>query len=303
MARIRNAALLLLSFASSLVTIAFAWLDLGKKTSAEGKIAILVLAAFVVALFIYAARQEFAYSRKARYAESLRYLGHAFARLQSLACDQESNISQIQSGCEAACNDLSAALTLISATHCSVCIKALKNADPAGADPHLEVATLCRDTNSGTRETSTGRHVHFADQNTDFNHIHERLGTPTGHFLSNYLPYVPGYQNSSFAAYGRPTQINFPIIGALVRDATWTLPYKSTVVVPISTERTDSKYGKLVGYLCVDSRSRGAFKRRYDVEVLFAVAGCLYDVLGQYWHLQWGNDRNENELDKPGGLR
>lgn len=302
MARIRNAALLLLSFASSIVTIAFAWLDLGKKTSAEGKLAIIVLAAFVVALFIFAVRQEYAYSRKARYAESLRYLGHAFARLQSLACEK-SDISHIKSGCEAACNDLSAALTLISATHCSVCIKALKNADATAADTHLEVVTLCRDTNSEVRETSTGGHVHFADQNTDFTHIHERLGTPTGHFLSNFLPSIPGYQNSSFASYGRPAQINWPIIGTIFRDATWPLPYKSTVVVPISTVRTEPKYGKLVGYLCVDSRSRGAFRRRYDVEVLFAVAGCLYDVLGQYWDLRWGNAGNKDELQKPGGMR
>jgi hypothetical protein len=303
MARIRNAALFLLSFASSVVTIAFAWLELGKKTSAEGKLAIIVLAGFVVALFVYAARQEYAYSRKARYAESLRYLGHAFATLQSLACDQESNVSQIKLGCEAACNDLSAALTLISATHCSVCIKALKNADAAGADTRLEVVTLCRDANSGARETSTGGHIHFADKNTDFTHIHERLGTPTGHFLSNFLPSIAGYQNSSFASYGRPSQVNWPIIGTILRDATWPLPYKSTVVVPISTERTEPKYGKLVGYLCVDSRSRGAFRRRYDVEMMFAIAGCLYDVLGQYWDLRWGNAGNENELQKPGGTR
>jgi hypothetical protein len=288
MKRLANSLLFLLSLISSGVTIAFAWLELGKNASSEGKLAILILASFVVALFVFTTSREFTYSRKARYAESLGHLGRAFATLQALACDPDATDAHIELGCSTVCTDVAQAMELISATQCSVCIKALKNADAGSNDVRLEIVTLSRDKDSASREVSTRSHPHYLDQNTDFTHIHERLGTPTGYFLSHYLPSVPGYRNSSFAAYGRPVDIPIPIIGAIVRDLRWPLPYRSTIVVPISTEQSTATYGKLVGYLCVDSRARSAFRRRYDVEVLFAMANCLYEVVGRYWELRWG---------------
>lgn len=65
----------------------------------------------------------------------------------------------------------------------------------------------------------------------------------------------------------------------------WVLPYKSAIVVPIFPRIADEANGRLVGYLCMDSKSRGAFSRRYDPELLSGIGDCFYEVVRRYCNL------------------
>lgn len=101
-----------------------------------------------------------------------------------------------------------------------------------------------------------------------------------------------GYKNSSFQVYGLPFDVPVPMIADIVRNITWKLPYRSSIVAPItpSPQQAISAEHALSGYLCVDSRSLGAFRRRFDIDVVTGVANCLYHVVHRYCVQAWNSN-------------
>jgi hypothetical protein len=98
-------------------------------------------------------------------------------------------------------NILANAFSLVSATKGAACVKVIEGNPTAqrGASVRLKVVTLCRDDLSQKREEDTARVDYWIDQNTDFEDLLSRAGTPEGrYFFSNYLPRVRGYRNTSF---------------------------------------------------------------------------------------------------------
>jgi len=141
-----------------------------------------------------------------------------------------------------------------------------------------------------SRDRERGRAVDlWIDQNTAFEEVLTAAGTPLKCFFANYLPWLRGYKNSSFEVYGLPSELPLPMIGDVIRNITWTLPYRSTIVAPIipSPQQATSQEHALSGYLCVDSRSLGVFRRRFDIDVVTGVANCLYDVVHRYCVQTW----------------
>jgi hypothetical protein len=234
--------------------------------------------------------QEFRYSRKAKYAEAFSYLRQIFYETSTKDGQHIGECSEIENICRLIVNRLATAFSLITGTKCSVCIKVLVLSDDSEASPRPKVATLCRDDTSLDRERGSSPLEHWVEElenpqaiehwvqeNTDFQQIFERVGTPQRVFFSNYLPGLRGYQNTSFQVYGQPT--------AHFRGVRWPLPYRSTVVAPISRVHQLQRSPTLAGYLCVDSRSRSVFNRRYDIDLITGVGDCLFDLVHRYCEL------------------
>ena len=298
MRRIWNTAVFWTTLTASVFTIILAWQQWNKETTLEGRFPLYLLSAFVVMFLTALVSQEYRYSRKARYAEAISYLNRIYLHIQKLAANHATSSAEIKGGCLLIVNTLATTFSLLTATRCSACIKVIEGARNTGAGGQFrpKVVTLCRDETSQERESATVQVDHWIDQNTDFEELLKSSGTPQRHFFSNYLPGLRRYKNTSLKVYGDPWDINVPLIGDIIRDITWRLPYKSTVVFPISPQPDPARREyTLAGYLCIDSRSRGAFSRRYDPDLMAGVADCLYEIVHNYRQIEWKEEKSEGQ--------
>lgn len=306
MRRAWNFSVYIVTLWASLVTIILGWAQSQGQMTPLGRVAFVFLSITAVVLFLAVIVQEYRYSRKARYAEAVSYLNQAFGEIHdlTLVLNEITSTDQIIVRCKRIMNHLAAAFSLISATKCSVCIKVMEG-DPSkqvGSQIRPKVVTLCRDDTSPERTVDVSRGVeHWIDQNTDFEDLLQRAGTPQYHFFANNLPGIRGYKNSSFTVYGNPHDVNDStpsFFSGVIRNERWPLPYKSTIVVPIAPRLDQQCHDyRLAGYLCVDSRPKGAFRRNYDVDLLAGVADCLYDVINRYCQLAWASVRRSHESE------
>jgi hypothetical protein len=306
MKRAWNVCLLLLSIAGSGVTVLVAFQQWYPQAHPDARIAIIFLSVFVILVSAAAVWQEYRYARKARYAEALGYIAQVFTAVNARRSEQMSNVEEVTDLCRIVLNRLGRIFSLVTGTRCSTCIKVVVVRD---GSERPQVATLCRDDTSIERET--GRSPieawmsdledpnavqHWIEENTDFAEVFRRAGTPQLAYISNDLTAEPFYWNTSFKVYGEPKRTRIPFL----RSLTWPLPYRSTVVVPIGGRDNYRQY-KLSGYLCVDSGSRYAFSRRYDVPLLTAAGENLNDLVTRYCELvdgmmsQDGDETNESE--------
>jgi len=288
MRRAWGSIIIILGVVASIITIVFTWQQWVRGVASEAKFPFILLSFFLLVLLISLIHQEFRYSRKARYAEVLSYLNRIFLEIQAIAINRAASMEEIRQICTHFVNGLSASFSLITATKCAVCIKIIEGYPDVQRETKIrpKVITLCRDDMSREREASVVRVEHWIDQNTDFEQLHKDAGTPRRYYFSNYLPGIRGYKNTSFEIYGTPWDISMPIIADFLRDISWKLPYKSTIVVPISPPPDPQRRDyRLAGYLCLDSRSRGAFTRRYDLDIMIGAGYYLYEVVHRYCQL------------------
>jgi hypothetical protein len=287
---VRRAATLisaLVGVASATVTLLLAYTQWFPHATGDGKVAIGVLSGYVATLFVLLVWREWTYATKSRYAEILGLMNQSFLILQELTASTTATATEIRLKCTHVVTNLAKAFSLTTATNCSVCIKLIEVDQSLQRSEGLrpKVRTLCRndDAEKRRREADAASVDHWLDQNSDFYELHKNAGTLLEHcFLANNLPSLRGYNNSSFELYGRPGG-TLLLSRVLPTAVPWPLPYKSTIVVPISI-RTGNEY-QLSGYLCVDSKSRGAFSRRYDPEILAGFGECLYEVVRRYCNL------------------
>ena len=122
---------------------------------------------------------------------------------------------------------------------------------------------------------------HLITENTDFLEIIRKKGTPGGsYFISNILPLLSGYKNSSFEVH---EQTNPPTQNFVTNIMNWKLPYKSTIVVPIRPLKlTKNENEDIIGFLCVDSEKMFAFRKKYDCSMLKGIADGIYNTLNRY---------------------
>lgn len=224
------------------------------------------------------------WERRGRYAESLQRLNAGFEEVHYLNRHaNQANSREIKSGFRSLCTNLAEALTYATAAQCFVCIKVLRKT----GDGQITVRTLCRDERSSRarreadNRTRSGEIEHPVEGNTAYE---ESVASQRGRFISNKLPILSAYRNTSHRLYGgHPPE--GPIGSLPVRYWRWKLPYKSTIVVPITPPRSSenpfsSEEGPgLVGFLCVDSPKMGVFKDDYDTEIMKGVADGVYSTL------------------------
>lgn len=260
------------------------------KATPNGKLAILFLIALVALLTAFGIWQEYRYARKARYVEALPYLNQIFLELNKYEnVSSVTRTEEVEYTFGRVVNRLAAALSVITGTMCSACIKVIlidNHTDP----PRPKVVTVVRDDTSLHREhgkapveqwikdSDDSEVDHWIDQNTAYMQVFTRPRTPQACFFSNYLPGEQNYLNTSFELYGGPPESK----RSFKRNLQWPLPYKSTIVCPIARGGQLRRDYIVAGYLAVDSRSRRVFNRRYDIDLVTGVADCLYSLLHQY---------------------
>ena len=258
--------------------------------SSDARLGLILLAIFAAIFLAWAVFQEFRYSRKARYAESLSILNSA---LQigydgSLKSQNETDPTKITQTVREICNILADAFSLITGTRCAVCVKMLDDSPNATIEDNspVGVATLCRDYISDRKRNFIPSKPNWLDRNTDFDEMFRTIKNPGGGtFFGNYLPGLYGYNNTSFEFYnGPPTEISVPIIRGIVRRMTWNLPYKSTigaVIFPTTPKDEDL----LAGFLCIDSASSRNFRARYDVDLLRTISAAIYPMIMRWYEI------------------
>lgn len=96
------------------------------------------------------------------------------------------------------------------------------------------------------------------------------------HYVCNDLTRDKDFRATSLTAYAPDYATSAARFFSRER---WPLPYKSTITCVIRQPPFDmnsSLPSEVLGFLAVDSESRGVFEKRWDVQIMFAVADALY---------------------------
>ena len=270
----------LLAAAASVITIGLplaSWLSGAPSGGRHGIIILSTLAGLAGILLVW---QEFRYSRKAKYAESL---DNIRTMLKIVAEHSTTTTQECKNLLQLLLAEVAEAFTLSSATRVSAVLKQLVS--PNGATLHdFYVEDICRDPKSSDRAGRTNT-KHWIDRNTGFKRMFEHVGQAEGKFFySSDLAKDHHFETTSFETYGRPV----PNKGFLDRTtSTWTLPYRSTLTVPLTI--TTGGQPSLAGFLSIDSRARKAFWIRYDLPFLEAVAFLMRPIVDRYQTLAMQN--------------
>ncbi len=208
------------------------------------------------------------------------YMQNAKPKEGATPGEHEKYIVETRKMFQAVLDQLARIFLILTSTHCRTTIKLIY---PVGDEPYFY--TLTRD--SGSRDA-----CHEMDQwrvrqnhdplskNSEFVRMTGNKGT-SWYFISNNLPRHHGFSTTSMTAYQ-------PNYGEQVADGgvlhrifhrRWPLPYRSTMACAIRRGEFPDLKGiepLTLGFLTVDSESRGVFTERWDREILFAVADALF---------------------------
>lgn len=125
------------------------------------------------------------------------------------------------------------------------------------------------------------------------------------HYFSNNLMKDRSFRSTSFTAYDRSwgetgvaPQGLWRNVKAAARNwwaesgpdrREWPLPYRSTIACTMRqgpTKLAPNQKAVVLGFVTIDSESRGVFEERWDVPLLFGVADSLYHVMRKYLEIQ-----------------
>lgn len=166
------------------------------------------------------------------------------------------------------CSDIAEVFTTIGKKKIGVCVKYLN-----GENENPYVKTLCRDRkskNDGRSDKNNGKDL--ISLNSDFSCLFEMVAKgekmAQSYYCANCLPYKFQYVN---------THIDTERLSGcfLLRWCRWSLPYKSTIVVPIISVDGRTVYA----FLCIDSPSWFAFNAQHDVGILQSLALSMTDMM------------------------
>ena len=172
---------------------------------------------------------------------------------------------------------------VVTSTRCRASIKLMYE-----ADGQLYFYTYARDQNSaeGCRAMDKQRVNQNHDPLNDNRRFAELFSNNEHHwhYMSNNLAKDKLFQTTSMTAYepNLATQINSRRNGFSWFN--WPLPYRSTISCVIRQGPCDVMEGReseVLGFLTVDSESRGVFVEKWDVEIVFAVADAIFHPLNQ----------------------
>jgi hypothetical protein len=277
-------------------------------------IAIVVLMAFLIIGWGY---REYEFGRKARYAAGLRS-AHAimhsirnsctfqFAVYERLGSIGVGELRLLQEKCRNEIihilDNIKNVFELATSVQCRATIKVFNEGD----DGTIYVNTLVRDKNSQIEWEKLDRKR--ANENNDpildnpyFYKIAFDEEFPHPYIMVNDIGAEPEYLTTSARAYDRAFDMDMGRVSLrrrlLGKKPTWPLPYKSTLTYAIQ-QSDDPNLGigetEVVAFLAVDSPSRNVFDRRWDIDLMAALADSLFHTIYTYADIQEHLDRLEN---------
>lgn len=248
------------------------------------KVSLLAIASYFVVLLLFLFWFTHTYSRKARYAESMRLVHSSIHGIRDIAgylehCYRKKDIFSrdvVYKGLQECLDAQARAFTLVTGTNCRVCVKVIDGQDSANAF----VRTACRDAVSAAdckeKDRAEGTE-HLVNANSDFTYL---LHSGRTAYLNGDVQNTNGYVNTSNDAYKNK------------------LPYKSVIVLPIRRTYNIKNNAELpkkpviVGFLCIDSNSRFSFTEKYDVQMGAVIADALCPILELWYRLEATTKRN-----------
>lgn len=215
------------------------------------------------------------------YGESIIILKEIFSNFHFLRKQEAIERKQMMTCLIYLCNGLKELFEKRFNNNYSVCIKVLgPDSDLENLTVYAEVVTLCRDEKSYRRRSVPNGVKHNIFDNTCFNEIFHNIDNPDrSHYLNNDLVEDKYYKNSSYNIYG---ELPNSCQTTEDRRRSWTLPYKSELVVPITPVTTGTNVERkkqFLGYLCVDCNEIDSFHNKYDIEMLKGVADGIFDII------------------------
>jgi hypothetical protein len=188
-------------------------------------------------------------------------------------------------------DQLNSVFTSITSTHCRTSIKVLTRTD------RMYVCTLSRDQGSRQKWLRLDNkrlrdNLDPLEQNEQFAKLFND-NEEIWHYFCNDLTTESNFRCTSIAAY-RPEHARSLVTGERWRfwpfqRNSWPLPYKSTIACVIRQGPFDLRPdipSEVLGFLTVDSESRGVFEERWDSPIMLAVADALYLPLRAYLDAQ-----------------
>lgn len=192
---------------------------------------------------------------------------------------QENYIETAKTLLSVALSEISNVFRIVTSTNCRTCIKMTYE-----EGERLFLYTLTRDAaslqknididNKRVKENSDP-----LDENLQFAKLFNGEATEWC-FFSNNLAKDDGFSTTSVKAYAPKRLTAVKSVGlakSLFPD--WPLPYRSAITCTIRqgsyTQNTNRK-ASFVGFLCLDSESRGVFIKKWDAQILFVFADALY---------------------------
>lgn len=251
----------------------------------DARVLFYFICALCVCLLLLMTIEEFRWHRKARFAEAQHWIHQAYHELRDAmwAVTHKQNDYVIQTTLQASLKSFAAAWSLVAGAACRVCVVELycENAEADPKDDAFCVKALCRHENLMERSG-------LPDKLKDNSDFYLLWSDPTQRwFMCNDLTeeLKRGYRNSHWPA-GAVAQ------GALDYAAACVWPVRKWLV-RVPSDPKSQKTQDLVGYLCVDSRTRGIFRERYDFDLGAAYADTLYSFL-TIWRLRQRAEAKRN---------
>lgn len=269
--------IIILSIIASLASIIAFSKTFADKLNDQGKYGVIFLGTISIFFLSYNIYLISKYRKKVRYADVFSDLNAGFSYIHSINRMKYIDVTEITHKIIALCNSLSMSFRNVYGHHISVCIKILTT-----DNGRAKVLTYCRDEKSATKRLVRERDTeidHWLSENTDFQFIYTGLSNTISncYFFSNSLPWNYDYKNTRIKDWS-PRKIAF--LNFLIRQFTWPLLYKSTVVVPlVPFSINEQDEGAIRGYLCIDSPRNFVFNEQVDVDILIGVSDGLYNKI------------------------
>lgn len=248
-----------------------------------------LLGVYLIVFSVFSLASSYINGEKAKYAEALPVLHDAIHRARDIYHRIDCELAdertlygtcgyserEFQSDVQKILTVTAQVFSMVSSVKCRTSIKLLGQKPDASSDSldAYYVTTLARDqaseTESRERDKAEGTR-HLVRDNTDFWTIIRRQRS---YFLNDGLSNSDNYENSSFKLHP-----NLP-------------KYESTIVWPIRYVYDAHTAGEheeeplrqdVCGFLTVDSRSKGSFSERYDVQLGAIISDGLYPVFDAY---------------------
>lgn len=262
------------------------------------------LASFFFGVVVFSAFRQWNTLRKERYANITPLLHTLFHQIRDLdtyirtkeprngtVAEYEAFSNNCKSVLTRILDQLNSIFTSITSTHTRTSIKVLTRTD------RMYVCTLTRDQGSRQRwmrldNKRLRENMDPLEHNEQFAKLYSDQ-EEIWHFICNDLTTETSFRCTSVAAYKPDHARTAAGTGGWRRwpfnRNVWPLPYKSTIACVIRQGPFDLRQdltSEVLGFLTVDSESRGVFEERWDVPIMFAVADALYVPLRAYLDAQ-----------------
>ena len=251
------------------------WISVfGTKSSHCELILAIALGTYVLVIAIVAVWREISYARKARYAEAMVKFHKCIHCLRDAFNAVKRKEEAYSMRCiEETLSFFASAFSLITGVHCRSCIKILDFMPGDSKEHNFYVAAFARGSTTlseSAQEPKPYYEKDWVDQNSDFMVL---FRTKDNKFFSNDLSKEKGYRNSHWPT--DPSELQ-----EFLKNRKY--DYISTIIWPIRNMHGSGDPPDINGFLCIDSKTRGVFCDRYDIDAGAILADALYFFLAEY---------------------